>query len=99
MGVTWKLPLSVFSTLVATSRSEYPPCRGFGAIDVDAAAWDSRTAAGIRRSTRPGTCRSCASSLSATCLLASTSLPSICTSIGAGKPKFRICVVMSAGRK
>ena len=31
--------------------------------------------------------------------LAARSVPITCTSIGAGRPKFRICVTMSAGRK
>ena len=55
MGVTWKLPLSVFSccghVLLRVSA-----LRGLGAVDVDVEAWDSRKVAGCegRRCREPG---------------------------------------------
>ncbi len=35
MGVTWKLPLSDTSMLLATSCSVNPSCSGLGAVDHD----------------------------------------------------------------
>ncbi len=76
MGVTWKLPLSVFSTLVATSRSEYPPCEAFVR---STPICKRRIIEGLLNTqiSQPRYLHAVASiSLSAICLLAFTSLPS-----------------------
>ena len=53
----------------------------------------------MRASAMPGICLIRASSALAYFRSACTSLPTTCRSIGAGTPKFRIWLTMSAGRK
>ena len=53
----------------------------------------------MRRSTVPGTYRILSISFSAKARLARRLLPITWTSIGAGRPKFRIWLTMSTGRK
>ncbi len=53
----------------------------------------------MRTSAMPDTCRTCDCSCCVKALLAATLNPLTWISIGAGAPKFRIWLTMSAGRK
>ena len=79
--------LSVSPTTPASSRLKSTLSAGF---------WN---ASWMRGSATPGTWRIFASSLLAKARLALRSAPAIWTSIGAGEPKLRIWLTISAGRK
>ena len=99
MGVSWELPLRMLRTAGADVAHGVAALRGLGAVDgdvedgvvvglLDAQIDEAGDLAKLRRAScrRPCGCRS-------------MSVPSIWMSMGAGRPKLRIWVTMSAGRK
>ncbi len=97
-GAVCELPDSAISTFWPTLLALRPTCCSW-------ARSMSRLIAGASLrwctwlSTAPGICSICLFSAAASAALASTLAPVNCTSIAAGRPKFRICVTMSAGWK
>ncbi len=82
-----------------TSRCGVAALRGLGAVhvDVEHGVVVGLLEAEIDQARESGA--AAASIVSATLRLPASSVPSICTSMGAGRPKFRIWVTMSEGRK
>ena len=96
-GDVWKLPESEISRLLATSRSEKPAsCDLVRSTLTWSFGWSKGCC--MRRSTMPSMRLRLSISFNAWRRLPSRSRPTIWMSIGAGRPKFRIWLTMSAGR-
>ncbi len=96
-GVVCELPDSAISRFCATSRCSRPAWIAFVRSTFTLIAGSS-PGCWMRASTSPRTPRSFASSAFATARFWSSLLPTIWMSIGAGSPKLRIWLTMSAGR-
>ena len=101
VGVVWPLPLSETSRLFATSRCVRPTCCGPRAVHVERAASAGSPAlvhaqVDDARDLRRASCSSVGGERAG---WPRWLRPTTWTSIGAGSPKFRIWLTMSAGRK